>query len=53
LEDLFKGDFQGVGEEPVGSYAILWKLLLALSGPDHIVIYLKDSVKDRLVNNWG
>lgn len=53
LEDLFKGDFQGSGEEPVGSCALLWKLLLALSGPVTIVLLVKDMVKDSCAHTWG
>jgi hypothetical protein len=53
LEDLFKGDSQGTGEEPGGSCAILWKLLLALSGPTNNILLVKDSVKDRGVHNCG
>ena len=51
LEDLFKGDFQGIGGKWFS--AILWKLLLALSGPANIVLPLKDNVKDSTVHNWG
>ena len=46
MEDLFKGYFQGFGQNVF--CAKLWKFLLALSGPIHNIHLLKDRVKDSL-----
>jgi hypothetical protein len=46
LEDLFKGFFQGT--EGKLFYSVLWKYLLALSGPDVNITFVKDMVKDSM-----
>jgi len=51
LEDLFKGYLQGVIQNLF--CATLWRFLLALAGPTNNILFLKDSVKDILVYNWG
>jgi len=52
---FWKISLRGISRElvKINFWAVLWKYLLALSGPTHTVLLVKDSVKDNIVDNWG
>jgi hypothetical protein len=53
--EFWKISLRGFSREVCGTNfrALLWRLLLALSGPACIVCPLLETVKDRRVDNWG